>query len=399
MRAFAPPDTYHAQIGRPQVELESRYSPNCSSFEIDPERLSENHGLSNAVTGTVDGWARKGANPRSMRWLVTGGLGFIGSNFIRVVLHERPGVSIVNLDAMTYAGNPANLRDLEGDSRYTFVKGNVCDPAAVREAIGDGCDAIVNFAAETHVDRSILDPEEFLRTDVLGTHVLLEAIREHSIARYLQVSTDEVYGHVEQGESLESDPLQPRSPYSASKAGGDLQVLAYRTTYGTPVLITRGSNTYGPYQYPEKLIPLFITNLIDDQSVPVYGDGLQIRDWLYVEDHARGILHVLERGETGQVYNVGGGNPRTNLEVTRLLVEDCGRSMDTHVRHVADREGHDRRYAVDSSKLHALGWKPRTNFEEGLQQTIDWYRSNEAWWRALKSGEFLAYYKRQYAHR
>jgi dTDP-glucose 4,6-dehydratase len=334
-----------------------------------------------------------------MRWLVTGGLGFIGSNFVRLVLHERPDVHVVNLDAMTYAGNPANLADVAGDARYRFVKGDICDAAAVREAIGDGVDAIVNFAAETHVDRSILDPEAFLRTDILGTHVLLEAVREHTIPRYLQVSTDEVYGDVSEGESAEDDSLRPRSPYSASKAGGDLQVLAYSSTFGTPVLITRGSNTYGPYQYPEKLIPLFVTNLIDDQPVPVYGDGLQVRDWIYVEDHARGILHALENGEPGHVYNVGGGNPRTNLEITRLLVEDCARSMETHVKHVRDREGHDRRYALNSSKLHRLGWQPLVPFEEGIRETVAWYRANEAWWRPLKSGEFLEYYKRQYAHR
>ncbi|HKE37960.1 MAG TPA: dTDP-glucose 4,6-dehydratase [Candidatus Baltobacteraceae bacterium] len=334
-----------------------------------------------------------------MRWLITGGLGFIGSNFVRLVLNERPDVRVVNLDAMTYAGNPANLADVAGDARYRFVKGDICDAEAVREAIGDGVDAIVNFAAETHVDRSILDPEAFLRTDVLGTHVLLEAVRERSIPRYLQVSTDEVYGDVHEGESAEHDGLQPRSPYSASKAGGDLQVLAYRTTFGVPVLITRGSNTYGPYQYPEKLIPLFVTNLIDDQKVPVYGDGLQVRDWIYVEDHARGILHALEKGEPGHIYNVGGGNPRTNMEITRLLVEDCGRSMETHVKHVLDRPGHDRRYALNCSKLRNIGWSPRVPFEEGIRETVAWYRANESWWRPLKSGEFLEYYKRQYAHR
>lgn len=334
-----------------------------------------------------------------MRWLVTGGLGFIGSNFIRLALRERPNLEIVNLDAMTYAGNPANLADVEHDSRYQFVRGDICDATVVAHAIANGVDAIVNFAAETHVDRSILDPEQFLRTDILGTHVLLEAVRAHGIPRYLQVSTDEVYGDVSEGESVETDGLHPRSPYSASKAGGDLQVLAYWTTFKTPVLITRGSNTYGPYQYPEKLIPLFVSNLLDDQTVPVYGDGLQIRDWLYVEDHARGIMHVLEHGELGNIYNIGGGNPRTNMEITQLLVEGCGRSMDTHVRHVADRPGHDRRYAVDTTKARALGWEPRMNFDEGLRATIEWYRANEAWWRPLKSGEFLDYYKRQYAHR
>ena len=334
-----------------------------------------------------------------MRWIVTGGLGFIGSNFIRLALRERPKLEIVNLDAMTYAGNPANLKEIEGDVRYRFVRGDIADPAAVREAVRDGADAILNFAAETHVDRSILDPEAFLKTDILGTHVLLEAVREQKIARFLQVSTDEVYGDVEHGESKENDPLRPRSPYSASKAGGDLQVLAYYTTFGTPVLITRGSNTYGPYQYPEKLIPLFITNLMDDQTVPVYGDGKQIRDWLHVEDHARGIIHVLENGELGEVYNIGGGNPRTNLQITEKLMAGCRRSMQTHVRHVADREGHDRRYAIDTAKARNIGWAPRVEFEAGLQATIEWYREHEAWWRPLKSGEFADYYKRQYAHR
>lgn len=334
-----------------------------------------------------------------MRYLVTGGLGFIGSAFIRLLAAERPEVEIVNLDAMTYAANPANLASIAENPRYRFVKGDITDPAAVAAAIGEGVDAIVNFAAETHVDRSILDPEAFLRTDILGTHTLLEALRERRIARYLQVSTDEVYGDVESGESIESSPLRPRSPYSASKAGGDLQVLAYRTTYEVPVLVTRGSNTYGPYQYPEKLIPLFVTNLIDDQSVPVYGDGLQIRDWLHVEDHARGILTVLERGTPGEIYNIGGGNPRTNLDITHRLLAGCGRSFESHVRHVADREGHDRRYAISSAKAHALGWRPEIEFERGLEATIAWYREHEAWWRPLKSGEFLAYYQRQYAHR
>ena len=334
-----------------------------------------------------------------MRLLVTGGLGFIGSTFIRVVLAERPDWEIVNLDAMTYAGNPANCAEVEGDPRYHFVKGDICDAGAVETAIGAGADAIVNFAAETHVDRSILDPEAFLRTDILGTHVLLEAVRRKRIGRFLQVSTDEVYGDVEHGESRESDALKPRSPYSASKAGGDLQVLAYWNTYRTPVLITRGSNTYGPRQYPEKIVPLFVTNLIDGHSVPVYGDGLQIRDWLHVDDHARGILHVLEHGTLGEVYNIGGGNPRRNIDLTRRLVEACGRSAETHVKYVADREGHDRRYAVDCSKARALGWTPRVPFDEGLASTIQWYRQNEDWWRPLKNGEFLAYYQRQYAHR
>ena len=333
-------------------------------------------------------------------WFVTGGLGFIGSNFIRTVLRERPQISIVNYDAMTYAGNPANLADVANDARYRFVRGDICDAAAVADALELGpVDAIVNFAAETHVDRSILDPEAFLRTDILGTHVLLEAVRRRKIERFLQVSTDEVYGHVASGASTESDTIAPRSPYAASKAGGDLQVLAYYTTYGTPVLVTRGSNTYGSHQFPEKLIPLFVTNLIDDKPVPVYGDGLQIRDWLHAEDHARGILCVLERGAIGNAYNIGGGNSRTNMEITKRLLDLCGRSYETHVTYVADRAGHDRRYALDASKTKALGWKPTIDFETGLAETVTWYRAHEDWWRPLRDGEFEAYYRRQYAER
>jgi len=335
----------------------------------------------------------------TQRWLVTGGLGFIGSNFIRLVLRERPEIAITNLDLMTYAGNPANLADVATDPRYRFVKGDIREAADVEAALGEGIDAIVNFAAETHVDRSILEPEAFLRTDVLGTHVLLEAVRAHGVKRFLQVSTDEVYGHVHTGSSTETDQIAPRSPYAASKAGGDLQVLAYWTTYETPVLITRGSNTYGPYQYPEKLIPLFVTNLIDDQPVPVYGDGMQIRDWLHADDHARGIMHVLDHGALGEVYNIGGGNGRTNMEITKTLLELTGRSYATHVKHVQDRPGHDRRYSLDASKAHALGWKPRVDFKEGLAATVAWYRANEAYWRAIKSGEFKAYYEKQYATR
>jgi dTDP-glucose 4,6-dehydratase len=332
-------------------------------------------------------------------WIVTGGLGFIGSAFVRTVFRDRPDVHVTVLDAMTYAANPENVREVAADPRYRFVLGDICDAGVVRGAIGDGAEAIINFAAETHVDRSILAPEQFLKTDVLGTHVLLEAVREHGIDRFVQVSTDEVYGDIEQGSSLEDHPIRPRSPYAASKAGGDLQVLAYRTTFGTPVLITRGSNTYGPYQYPEKLIPLFVTNLIDDTPVPVYGDGRQIRDWLHVDDHARGILHVLERGELGEIYNLGGGNSRENLEVTRVLLAATGRSWETHVRHVTDRAGHDRRYSLDASKAARLGWRPTVEFETGLRETVEWYKNNEAWWRPIKSGEFREYYKTQYASR
>ena len=316
--------------------------------------------------------------------LVTGGAGFIGSNFVLRWI-ENVGTPVVNLDLLTYAGNPANLRDVEGDPRYRFVQGSVCDAKAVGDAIGEGVDAVVNFAAETHVDRSILDASEFLRTDVLGTHVLLDAVRERGVTRYLHVSTDEVYGDVPQGASVETDPLRPRSPYSASKASGDLLALAYFATHSTPVLITRGSNTYGPYQYPEKLVPLFVTTLLDDGRVPLYGDGRQTRDWIHVDDHVRGILHVLERGRVGEIYNVAGDNPRTNLEVTKLLAAGCGREMGSHVRYVADRAGHDRRYCIDASKLRALGWMPTISLEEGLAATIAWYRENDAWWRPLRS--------------
>jgi dTDP-glucose 4,6-dehydratase len=316
-----------------------------------------------------------------------------------MVLRERTDVRVTVLDAMTYAANPKNLSEVAGDPRYRFVRGDICDPADVREAVAGGASVIVNFAAETHVDRSILAPEQFLHTDILGTHVLLEAVRELGIERFLQVSTDEVYGHVEDGSSTESDPIRPRSPYAASKAGGDLQVLAYHTTFGTPVLITRGSNTYGPYQYPEKLIPLFVTNLIDDAPVPVYGDGRQIRDWLHVDDHARGILHVLENGTFGEIYNIGGGNSRENIEITKALLAATGRGWETHVRHVTDRAGHDRRYSLDASKAARLGWRPVVDFERGLRETVEWYGANEAWWRPIKSGEFREYYRVQYAQR
>jgi dTDP-glucose 4,6-dehydratase len=327
--------------------------------------------------------------------VVTGGAGFIGSNFVRYMLRTYADVEIVNLDRLTYAGNLENLRDVEADSRYTFVKGDICDAAVVGEALR-GADAVVNFAAETHVDRSIASPQDFIRTDVLGTHTLLEAVRELGIARYLQISTDEVYGSIDEGAFTEESPLCPSSPYSASKAGADLLVLASHHTYGTPVLITRSSNNYGPYQYPEKLVPLFITNAVDDLPLPVYGDGLNVRDWLYVEDNCVGIDTVLRRGELGEVYNIGGGNEVTNLAITHGILEGLGKDQSL-IRYVADRPGHDRRYAIDCAKLRALGWTPRMPFAEGLQRTVHWYRDNPGWWRALKSGEYRAYYARQYA--
>ena len=329
-----------------------------------------------------------------MRLVVTGGAGFIGSNFVRYMLARYDDIEVVNLDKLTYAGNLANLRDVEGDPRYTFVHGDICDAAVVGETLR-GADAVVNFAAETHVDRSISGPQDFIRTDVLGTHTLLEAVRELEIARYLQISTDEVYGSTETGAFTEESGLDPSSPYSASKAAGDLLVLACHRTFGTPVLVTRSSNNYGAWQYPEKIVPLFITNAIDDEQLPVYGDGLNVRDWLHVDDNCAGIDLVLRRGVPGQVYNIGGGNEVQNLTLTRRILELLGKD-DRLIRHVTDRPGHDRRYAVDCTKLKALGWRPEVEFEAGLARTVTWYRGHPGWWRPIKSGEWREYYARQY---
>ena len=326
-----------------------------------------------------------------MRVLVTGGAGFIGSHFAR----RLAGVAedVVVLDKLTYSGNPANLAGVP----HTFVEGDIADPAAVARA-AKGCEAVVNFAAETHVDRSIIAGGDFVRTDVLGTQVLLEWARDHG-ARLVHVSTDEVYGDVARGESSPEDaPLRPSSPYAASKAGGDLQVLAYVRTFGVNASITRGSNTYGPHQYPEKLIPLFVTNALDGEPLPVYGDGRQVRDWLHVDDHCAAAEFVLRQGARGEVYNVGGGDERENLEVTMRILELTGADPSL-VRHVEDRHGHDRRYSVDSSKLRALGWLPERSFEEGLAETVEWYRERRDWWEPLKSGEYRAYYEQQYAER
>jgi len=329
-----------------------------------------------------------------MRIVVTGGAGFIGSNFVRHQLQTYDDVEVVDLDKLTYAGNLENLRDVEDDPRYSFVHGDICDAAVVRSALA-GADAVVNFAAETHVDRSISDPQDFIRTDVLGTHTLLEAVRELGVGRYLQISTDEVYGSIAEGSFSEDSDLDPSSPYSASKAGADLLVLAYHRTFGTPVVITRSSNNYGAFQYPEKIVPLFISNALDDQPLPVYGDGRNVRDWLYVEDNCAAIDLVLRQGEPGNVYNVGGGNEVENLDLTRRILELLAKDAGL-IRYVADRPGHDRRYAVDCTKLRALGWAPRTSFDDGLAATVAWYRDNRRWWERLKSGEWRAYYERQY---
>ena len=330
------------------------------------------------------------------RLLVTGGCGFIGSAFVRMALAR--GAEVTNLDKLTYAGNPKNLAEVEGDPAYRFVHGDIAEPEDVRAAIGDGVDAVVNFAAESHVDRSILAPAEFPQTDVVGTTVLLHEARAAGIDRFVQVSTDEVYGSIDAGSFSESDPLAPSSPYSASKAGGDLQALAWHHTFGMHVVVTRGSNTFGPRQYPEKLIPLFVTNALDGQKLPVYGDGMQVRDWIYVDDHCSGVWTALEGGEAGMVYNVGGGYEATNLDITNRILDLTGQDASL-IEHVADRPGHDRRYSLDSSRLKGLGWAPATAFEDALEATVGWYRDRRDWWEPIKSGEYRRYYEAQYQAR
>jgi dTDP-glucose 4,6-dehydratase len=330
-----------------------------------------------------------------MKLLVTGGAGFIGSHLIRRLILEK-GHEVVNLDALKYSGNLANVKDLEGHHRYRFVHGDIADQRVVEGVLREHrIEGIINCAAETHVDRSILDPSTFARTDVVGTGVLLEEARRAGIGRFLQVSTDEVYGSVECGFSTEDDGLAPRSPYSASKAGGDLLALSYWTTYRFPVVVTRGSNTYGPNQYPEKFIPLFVTNAIDDQLLPLYGDGHHCRDWLAVEDHCAGIEQAFLQGEPGNIYNVGGGNEWENIAVAESILTLLGKPKSL-LRFVEDRPGHDRRYAVDCSKLRRLGWRPTVPFKEGLRATVRWYQEQESWWRPIKSGEFKRYYQQQY---
>ena len=337
-----------------------------------------------------------------MRILVTGGAGFIGSEFVRQTLARYPDDTIVVFDKLTYAGNLGNLEPVAGDPRYRFVQGDIADGAALEAALSD-CEAVVNFAAETHVDRSILEPDAFVKTDVLGTWTLAETARRADIQRFVQVSTDEVYGAVLHGASAESDRLDPTSPYSASKAGGELLVLASAKTYGLPALVVRGANAYGPYQYPEKLIPVHITNAIDDQPLPVYGDGQQRRQWTYVADFASGVDMVLRRGHVGEIYNVGSPEPEgsmpVNLEVSRRILANLGKP-ESLLQHVIDRPAHDRRYRVDPAKLQALGWRPEWDFARGLGATIQWYVDHEAWWRPIKSGEHhQAYYAQNYADR
>lgn len=332
--------------------------------------------------------------------MVTGGAGFIGANFVIHMLEAYNDYNIIVYDKLTYAGNLDNLLDVKDDPRYRFVQGDICDATAVDATIQQhGIDTIVNFAAETHVDRSIMNPDAFIQTGVYGTYVLLEAARKFELERYHQISTDEVYGHIPAGySSKEGDKLDPRSPYSASKASGDLLVNSYFITYDLPVTITRGSNNIGPYQYPEKVVPLFATNAIDGEPLPVYGDGRQMREYQYVRDHCEAIDQVLHKGVLGEAYNVGTGYEMENMTMVEILLDtlDKPRSL---IRHVADRPGHDRRYSLDISKIRALGWEPRHSAEEAVAKTAVWYRENEWWWRKIKSGEFRAYYEKQYGER
>jgi len=336
-----------------------------------------------------------------MNLLVTGGAGFIGSNFVRYMLEKYPNYKVVNYDLLTYAGNLENLKDVENHPNYTFVKGDINNRELVDYLVKTyGIDVIVNFAAESHVDRSITDPDIFVKTNVLGTQALLDVVKANNIKKYVQISTDEVYGTLgETGYFTEKTPLAPNSPYSASKAGGDLLVRAYHETYGLNVNITRCSNNYGPYHFPEKLIPLMITNALEGKELPIYGDGQNIRDWLHVKDHCAAIDLVIHKGRPGEVYNIGGHNERTNNEIVHLIVENLGVSKDL-IKYVADRPGHDRRYAIDPTKIMTeLGWKPQYTFEKGIAETIQWYIDNQEWWKNIKSGEYMNYYQKQYGDR
>ena len=318
------------------------------------------------------------------RLLITGGAGFIGSNFIRHILNKYDDYNIVNLDKLTYCGNLDNLKDVEKNKRYKFVKGDIVDPKVVEKAM-KGCDVVVNFAAETHVDRSIHGAAEFIRTNIFGTYTLLEAAKKFKTRLYIQISTDEVYGSIAEGSFNETDPLFPNSPYSATKASGDLLARSYFVTYKLPVIITRSSNNFGPYQYPEKVIPLFITNLLQNKKVPIYADGMNVRDWLFVEDNCEAIDLILHKGKPGEIYNIGGTTEITNLELTYNILGMLGKDKGS-IEYVKDRPGHDKRYSLDITKLKAFGWHPRHNFKEALEATIDWYRNNKPWWQKLLAG-------------
>lgn len=329
-------------------------------------------------------------------YLVTGGAGFIGSRFVHYILGKYDNVSVINVDKLTYAGNQENLRDVSDDDRYRFYRDDICDKKRMAEIFKDHKpDIVVNFAAESHVDRSIGKPEDFINTDVYGTFILLEEARKNNIGRFIQISTDEVYGSTLGKPFTETDPLMPSSPYSASKTGADRLAYSYYKTYDLPVIITRASNNYGSHQYPEKLIPLFITNAIDDKPLPLYGDGLNVRDWLYADDHCSAIDIVISQGVLGEVYNVGGGNELTNIMITDSILELTGKSKEL-IKYVNDRPGHDKRYALDTTKLSALGWDPATDFNNGMEKTVKWYMENRDWWEPLKSGKYLEYYKKNY---
>lgn len=331
-----------------------------------------------------------------MKLLITGGAGFMGSNFIKYILDKYLDYKIINLDKLTYAGNLENLKEIEDNPRYTFMKGDIADNAIVEKIFKeDTPDAVINYAAETHVDRSILDPKAFIKTDVLGTYNLLEACRKFSMKKYVQISTDEVYGSVEDGSFTEKSPFDPSSPYSASKAGGDHLVIAYYKTYGLPVVRTHSCNFFGPYQYPEKLIPLFITNILEEKKIPVYGDGTQVREWIYTQDHCSAVDFILRHGKMGEIYNIGTGQEKQNMEVTKLILKYLGKD-ESSIEYVKDRPGHDIRYSLDHTKLRELGWQPRYQFEDALKSTIEWYKAHEDWWKKIKSGKYLEYYKTQY---
>jgi len=336
-----------------------------------------------------------------MKILITGGAGFIGSNFIRFLVQSGKNYRIINLDKLTYAGNLENLADLVGGPGYEFVRGNIGDGKLVDRLLEENVEAVVNFAAESHVDRSLYEPDLFIQTNVVGVQILLHAALRHRIKKFVQVSTDEVYGSLDaEGPRFREDfPLAPSSPYSASKAAGDLLARSYFKTYGFPVVVTRCSNNYGPYQFPEKLIPLFVTNALENRPLPVYGDGLNIRDWIHVEDHCRALELVLEKGRPGEIYNIGGEAERTNLEITRSILRILGKP-ESLMQYVADRPGHDRRYAIDFSKIEReIGWKPRYNLDEGLRRTVRWYTEQENWWRRIKSGAYRDFYEKHYGGR
>ena len=332
-----------------------------------------------------------------MKFLITGGAGFIGSNFIRFLLQKDSKAEIVNLDKLTYAGNLDNLRDIEKNKRYRFVKGNICNISSV-EKLMKKTDIVVHFAAETHVDRSIMEAGDFVKTDVFGTFVLLNAARKYNVKKFVHISSDEIYGSIENGSFNEESPINPTNPYSALKAGADRLAYSYFKTFKLPIIIIRSSNNFGPYQHPEKLIPLFTTNAIENKKLPLYGDGLNKRDWLYVLDNCDAIYFLMNKWFVGETYNVAGGNERTNLEITKLILKEL-KKPESLIEFVKDRLGHDRRYSLTHNKIKKLGWKPKCKFENALRETVKWYLNNQWWWKKLKKGKFSHYYKRQYGNK